>query len=82
MRIKVTIEYGHGNHLAKAMGSSACWYAYQTVPARQIPPVSKRKPFLRDNLGNWLYNPESQITSRVVEPNEEMAAMKRRWQER
>lgn len=80
--LKVTIEHGHGNHLCNEMSSVAYWYADHPYPAKLVPPVAKRMPVLRDNLGNWLYNPDNQITSRRIEPNEEMQAMKRRWQER
>jgi hypothetical protein len=80
--IKVTIEHGHGNHLCNEMSCVAYWYAELPSPAAPVPPVAKRMPVLRDNQGNWLYNPENQITSRIIQPNEEMLTMKRRWQER
>lgn len=80
--IKATIETGHGNHLCNEISSVAYWYADSPVPARAVPPVEKRMPVLRDNIGNWLYNPDSQITSRTIEPDNEMLFMKRRWQER
>lgn len=79
--IKVTIEHGHGNHLCNEMSSVAYWYADHPYPAREVPPVSKRMPVLRDNQGKWLYNPDNQMTSHVIEPNEEMLEMKRRWRE-
>jgi hypothetical protein len=77
--IKVTIEHGHGNHLANEMSSVAYWYADRPYPARDVPPVQKRAPVLRDNLGNWLFNPEQQTTSRTIALNAEMQEMKRRW---
>jgi len=80
--IKATIEHGHGNHLCNEMSSVAYWYADRPTPARAIPSLAKRMPVLRDNIGNWLYNPDSQITSRTIEPDDEMLFMKRRWQER
>lgn len=80
--IKVTIEHGHGNHLANEMSSVAYWYAEQPTPVNDVPPVKKRMPVLRDNQGHWLYDPENQITSRVIPLNEEMKEMKRRWQEK
>lgn len=79
--IKVTIEHGHGNHLCNEMSSVAYWYADHPYPAREVPPVSKRMPVLRDNQGKWLYNPDNQMTSHVIEPNEEMLEMKLRWRE-
>jgi hypothetical protein len=77
--IKVTIEHGHGNHLRNEMSSVAYWYADKPYAARAVPPLAKRLPVLRDSLGNWLYNPENQTTSREIEPNEEMLQMKRKW---
>ncbi len=77
--VKVTIEHGHGNHLANEMSSVAYWYA--TSPAKTVapPPVAQRQPVLRDNLGNWLYDRGNQTPGRVVPVNEEMQAMKDRW---
>ncbi len=80
--IKVTIEHGHGNHLCNEMSSVAYWYAEQPSVAIDVPPVAKRMPVLRDNQGNWLYDQKNQITSRVIQPNEEMLEMKRRWRDR
>jgi hypothetical protein len=80
--IKVTIEHGHGNHLRNEMSSVAYWYADRPYGAKPVPPLAKRMPVIRDNQGNWLYNPENQLTSREIEPNAEMLEMKRRWQER
>lgn len=80
--IKVTIEHGHGNHLCNEMSSVAYWYADQPAPAAEVPPVDKRKPVLRNNQGQWLYDPEGQITSRTIQPVDEMLEMKRRWREK
>ncbi len=77
--VKVTIEHGHGNHLANEMSSVAYWYAAE--PARTVdpPPVAQRQPVLRDNQGNWLYDDNNQVPGRPVPVNEEMRAMKERW---
>lgn len=80
--IKVTIEHGHGNHLANEMSSVAYWYAVEPVAAASPPPVEKRLPVLRDNQGGWLYDQRTQTTSRIITPNEEMREMLRRWRER
>lgn len=80
--IKVTIEHGHGNHLANEMSSVAYWYADKPYAAKQPPPVAQRQPLLKDNRGRWLSNPESRITSRVIEPNEEMLRMKAQWHDK
>jgi hypothetical protein len=79
--IKVTIEHGHGNHLANEMSSVAYWYADRPYPAAAVPPVAQRLPVLRNNQGDWMYDPANQVTSRTIEPNEEMLEMKRRWRE-
>ena len=77
--VKVTIEHGHGNHLANEMSSVAYWYAAEPTEPVEPPPVAQRQPVLRDNLGNWLYDDSNQAPSRVVPINEEMQAMKERW---
>jgi hypothetical protein len=80
--IKVTIEHGHGNHLANEMSSVAYWYAAEPAAAVQLPPVAQRMPVLRDNQGNWLYDEGNQCPGKSVELNDEMREMKARWAER
>jgi hypothetical protein len=80
--IKVTIEHGHGNHLRNEMSSVAYWYAQAPSGAIAPPPVQKRLPVLRDNQGNWLYDPANQLTSHEVPLNDEMRAMKQQWKEK
>jgi hypothetical protein len=77
--IKVTIEHGHGNHLANEMSSVAYWYAAEPAAAVQLPPVAHRLPVLRDNQGNWLYDEANQCPGKSVELNDEMREMKARW---
>jgi hypothetical protein len=77
--LRVTIEHGHGNHLANEMSSVAYWYAVQPVGAVSVPTVEKRMPVRRDSLGEWLYDRSNQITSRSVPLNDEMKAMKAQW---
>lgn len=79
--VKVTIEHGHGNHLANEMSSVAYWYAAAPAKAVDPPPCAHRKPVLRDNQGNWLYDDGNRSPQRPVPINEEMAAMKKRWAE-
>ncbi len=79
--IKVTIEHGHGNHLRNEMSSVAYWYAASPTGAAVVPPVARRMPVSKDESGNWIQDPANQITSRVIEPNEEMLAMKKLWGE-
>lgn len=77
--IKVTIEHGHGNHLANEMSSVAYWYAEQPAEIVTPPAVAKRMPVLRDNQGHWLYDESNQCPGRPVELNDEMRQMKERW---
>lgn len=51
--IRVTIEHGHGNHLANDMASVAYWYARTPTPAAAPPAVSQRLPVPRDDQDNW-----------------------------
>jgi hypothetical protein len=80
--IKVTIEHGHGNHLANEVSSVAYWYAEKPTGVKKVPPVAKRMPVLRDNQGRWLVDKKSQTTSKVIKPNREMLAAKREWRQR
>jgi hypothetical protein len=80
--IKVTIEHGHGNHLANEMSSVAYWYADKPCRAIDIPDVEKRMPVLRDNKGKWLYDPKNQTAPFVINPNDEMLKMKEDWRKK
>jgi hypothetical protein len=80
--IKVTIEHGHGNHLANEMSSVAYWYAAEPAAAVQLPPVAQRMPVLRDNQGNWLYDEGNQCPGKSIELNDEMRKMRARWAEK
>ena len=80
--LRVTIEHGHGNHLANEMASVAYWYGADPVAAVAVPEAAKRMPVRRDSLGTWLYDESNQITSRTVPVNDEMREMKRRWAEK
>ena len=77
--VKVTIEHGHGNHLANEMSSVAYWYAADPSKVVDPPPVAQRQPVLRDNQGNWLYEENNRVPGRTVTVNEEMQAMKKQW---
>lgn len=77
--IRVTIEHGHGNHLANEMSSVAYWYAEQPAAAVKVPPVAKRMPVLRDNQGSWLFDKRNQISIKPVKPNTECVKMKDLW---
>ena len=76
--VKVTIEHGHGNHLANEMASTAYWYAAEPTAAAAAPPVAARLPVLRDNQGRWLHDPAHRHPGRVVPLNAEMNEMKAR----
>lgn len=80
--IKVTIEHGHGNHLANEMSSVAYWYAERPTRAAHPPAVAKRLPVLRDNQGRWLYDKRNQIPGPRVPLNAEMKRMKQKWAKR
>ncbi|MCY3837301.1 MAG: DUF2961 domain-containing protein [Gammaproteobacteria bacterium] len=77
--IKVTIEHGHGNHLANEMSSVAYWYADTPGPVRDCPPVRQRFAVRRDNLtGDWLQDPAGQTDSPPVRLSDEMRAVRMR----
>ena len=80
--IKVTMEHGHGNHLRNEMSSVAYWYADKPYSARPVPPLAKRLPILRDEVGNWLIDPHRQTCSREIVLNEEMKTLKAQWADR
>jgi hypothetical protein len=80
--IKVTIEHGHGNHLANEMSSVAYWYAARPTRVAKPPSVARRMPVLQDAQGNWLFDKRNQCPGTPVELNAEMKAMKKRWAER
>lgn len=77
--IKVTIEHGHGNHLANEMSSVGYWYAQKPTRVATPPPVAKRMPVLQDNQGNWLHDKKSQCPGKKVTVTPEMRRMKKRW---
>jgi hypothetical protein len=80
--VKVTIEHGHGNHLANEMSSVAYWYAAVPTKTATPPPAAKRMPVLRDNQGKWLYDRKNQCPGKPVRVNREMKAMKAQWKKR
>jgi hypothetical protein len=77
--IKVTIEHGHGNHLANEMSSVAYWYAEKPSKVAKPPAVAKRLPVKRDNQGEWLHEKRPRSTSHTIAPNREMRASKKKW---
>ena len=77
--IKVTIEHGHGNHLANEVSSVAYWYADKPTKVAKIPGVNKRMPVLKDTRGNWVFDKKNQTTSRHVKLNKEMRTFKARY---
>ena len=80
--IKVTIEHGHANHLANEMSSVAYWYAERPTKVAAPPPVAKRMPVLRDNIGTWLYDKSNQCPGAKVKPTAEMLRLKKKWAKR
>jgi hypothetical protein len=77
--IKVTIEHGHGNHLANEMASVAYWYAARPTRVARPPAAAKRLPVLRDNQGRWLYDKRTPAPGTPIALNAEMKQMKARW---
>ncbi len=70
--IRVTIEHGHGNHLANDMASVAYWYARKPTPVLTPPPVEQRMAVPKDNQGNWLRDKVPQTPSRTLRLTNEM----------
>jgi hypothetical protein len=79
--IKVTIEHGHGNHLAHEMSSVAYWYADSPTRVVDPPPMEKRMPVLRNNQAAWLTDETNQCPGKPVALNDEMTQMKTQWAE-
>jgi hypothetical protein len=80
--IKVTLEHGHGNHLGNEVSSVAYWYADKPRRVRDPPPLEKRLPVQRDKIHHtWIHDPARQTTTRMIQLNDEMRTMKRRWSE-
>lgn len=77
--IKVSIEHGHGNHLANEMSSVAYWYAQKPTRIALPPPAAKRMPVLRNNQGNWLDDKKNQCPGKPVRVNAEMKRLKANW---
>ncbi len=77
--IKVTIEHGHGNHLANEMASTAYWYAERPTAAVTPPPVAQRLPVVRDNQGTWRTDDLTQCAGQPVALNDEMRTLKKQW---
>jgi hypothetical protein len=80
--VKVTIEHGHGNHLANEMSSVAYWYADRPTKVAAPPPVAKRMAVQRDPLNNWVQDKRNQCPGQPVKVNAEMKKMKKQWGKR
>ena len=77
--IKVTIEHGHGNHLANEMSSVAYWYAGRPNRVVKPPAAAKRLTVPHNNQGRWIHAKRNQCPGRKIELNSEMKHMKARW---
>lgn len=80
--IKVTIEHGHGNHLANEMSSVAYWYAARPTAVATPPPVAKRLPVLADNQGKWLNDPKRRCPGKRIPQTAETRRMIASWTKR
>ena len=75
--IKVTIEHGHGNHLANEMSSVAYWYGDEPRAVRDCPPVRQRLAVKRDNVtGEWGQDSAGQTPSSAIRRSDEMRAVR------
>ena len=75
----MTIEHGHGNHLANDYASVAYWYARQPTQVLTPPSVAQRLPVPKDNQGNWLRDRVPQTPGHTVVPTEEMLEIRRQY---
>lgn len=74
--VRVTIEHGHGNHLANDMASVAYWYARTPTAVLAPPPVQQRMAVPKDNQGNWLREGMSQTPQRTLRLTDEMIKLR------
>lgn len=81
-QVKVTIEIGHGNHLANDVASVAYWYADQPTPAAAVPSVAQRMPVRLDTQGQWIIESTNQCPGSAISHNNEMQKMKKAWAQR
>ncbi|MBD3350795.1 MAG: DUF2961 domain-containing protein [Candidatus Lokiarchaeota archaeon] len=79
--IKVTIEFGHGNHLRNETATVAYWYADKPYAAKKPPSVEKRRAIQKEN-DKWVIDEDSKTTSREISLNNEMNLMKDRWKQK
>jgi hypothetical protein len=70
--IRVTLEHGHGNHLANDWASVAYWYARTPTPATPLPTVGQRLPVPNDNRGKWLRDVVPKIPGTQLRLTDEM----------
>jgi hypothetical protein len=77
--IKVTIEHGHGNHLANEMSSVAYWYQMEPHKSFGIIPVEQRQAIKRQMWGDWIEDPTNQTPQQKVKLNDEMKEMKKKY---
>jgi len=76
-QIKVTIEAGHGNHLANDVCSVAYWYAAAPTKILPPPPVAKRQAVNRDAHGAWIIDQKARCPGKPVPLNAEKRKMKK-----
>ncbi|MCM8805327.1 MAG: DUF2961 domain-containing protein [Candidatus Omnitrophica bacterium] len=81
--IKVTIEHGHGNHLANEYSSVAYWYASKPTKIIEPPPVEKRMPVMKNYITHqWIFDKNQQFTPFKVKLTDEMKKMKSEWKKK
>lgn len=75
--IRASIEHGHANHLSNEYASVAYWYQREPHQSFTILPVRQRLPLVR----SFTFPEGSQTDPTPLHLNDEMIAMKKRWQE-
>lgn len=77
--VRVTIEHGHGNHLANDMSSVAYWYARTPKAVLPPPEVACRLSIPRDNQGHWLRDRTKELPGPALHETEEMVTIRRKY---
>ena len=61
--------------------SVANWYQIEPHKPFGILPVEQRKPVLKDEDGNWIFDKANQTPSQDLVLNDEMTEKKKQWQD-
>ncbi len=83
--IRVTIEHGHGNHLANETSSVAYWYQLEPHRKFGILPRAKRQHIEclgEQRVVNWSDDSRSKTSQSTPKLNTEMKRNKEKWKKR